>query len=116
MTSIINTFQICGTLLIGTFLVLLAMPKSQLRYFLMEILGWSCTALAALYVFCPIDFIPDFIPVLGWIDDGGALIGAVAAAVTAISARADRQRLLSEQAHDERRLTYSRDDTTKQSS
>ncbi|MDR2299295.1 MAG: DUF1232 domain-containing protein [Comamonas sp.] len=31
------------------------------------------TVLAALYVVSPIDFIPDTIPVLGWLDDG--LIG-----------------------------------------
>lgn len=31
------------------------------------------TVLAALYVVSPIDFIPDAIPVLGWLDDG--LIG-----------------------------------------
>lgn len=31
------------------------------------------TVLAALYVISPIDFVPDAIPVLGWLDDG--LIG-----------------------------------------
>ena len=31
------------------------------------------TLLAALYVISPIDFVPDAIPVLGWLDDG--LIG-----------------------------------------
>ena len=28
------------------------------------------TVLAALYVVSPIDFVSDFIPVLGWLDDG----------------------------------------------
>lgn len=28
------------------------------------------TVLAALYVVSPIDFVPDTIPVLGWLDDG----------------------------------------------
>ena len=31
------------------------------------------TVLAALYVISPIDFIPDALPILGWLDDG--LIG-----------------------------------------
>ncbi|GEQ75409.1 hypothetical protein CTTA_2414 [Comamonas testosteroni] len=31
------------------------------------------TVLAALYIVSPIDFVPDSIPVLGWLDDG--LIG-----------------------------------------
>ena len=28
------------------------------------------TVLAALYVISPVDFVSDFIPVLGWLDDG----------------------------------------------
>lgn len=28
------------------------------------------TVLAALYVISPIDFVPDTIPILGWLDDG----------------------------------------------
>jgi uncharacterized membrane protein YkvA (DUF1232 family) len=36
------------------------------------------------YVVWPIDLIPDFIPVAGWLDDGGAIITAI---MTALSGR-----------------------------
>ncbi|WP_020474153.1 YkvA family protein [Zavarzinella formosa] len=35
--------------------------------------------LSALYVICPIDFIPDVIPVFGWVDDVVAIIIGVKA-------------------------------------
>lgn len=71
MATIIQTFLICGTLIVVAFLVLLSMPKSQLRFFMLEILAWTGTALAGLYILSPIDVIPDFIPIAGWLDDGG---------------------------------------------
>ncbi len=64
MASIIHTFLVCGTLLVVATLVLLSMPQSQLRFFLLEVLGWAGTVLAGLYILCPVDFIPDFIPFL----------------------------------------------------
>lgn len=93
MVSIINNLIFCATALIMALMILLAMPKSMLRCVLLEIAGWAGTVLAGLYILSPIDLIPDFIPVAGWIDDGGALIGGVASAVAALSARSDRNNL-----------------------
>lgn len=36
-----------------------------------------CLILGILYCVCPIDIIPDAIPVAGWIDDGSAIIGII---------------------------------------
>lgn len=33
--------------------------------------------LCLIYVLSPIDFLPDFIPLLGWIDDIGAIVAAI---------------------------------------
>jgi hypothetical protein len=93
VVSIINNIVICGSVLILAFLILLALPKSMLRCVLLEVLGWLGTVLACVYVVSPIDVIPDFIPVLGWIDDGGVLVGGIASAITAICARSDRKSL-----------------------
>ena len=39
--------------------------------------------LALLYILSPIDLIPDFIPVVGWVDDLAVGVGAGAAALSA---------------------------------
>ncbi len=39
--------------------------------------------LAILYIISPIDFIPDAIPVVGWVDDAAVAVGAGAIALGA---------------------------------
>ena len=39
-----------------------------------KILNWILIIILGLYILSPLDFIPDVIPVIGWIDDLGALI------------------------------------------
>jgi len=68
----------CG--LLALFMILLALPQSRLRYYVLRGLGivfFTITGLIALYIISPLDVLPDVIPLLGQIDDGGALAGAI---------------------------------------
>jgi len=50
------------------------------------------TAVGALvYVVCPIDLIPDVIPVVGWLDDVAVVAGAVAALGSALERFLDEE-------------------------
>jgi hypothetical protein len=42
-------------------------------------------ALSAVYVISPIDLIPDFIPVIGWMDDAGVVMLAVTSVPLAVA-------------------------------
>jgi uncharacterized membrane protein YkvA (DUF1232 family) len=93
MVSIIHNMLICGTVLILALMILISLPKSMMRSTLLEVGGWIGVGLAALYVVCPVDFLPDWIPIVGWIDDAGAIIGGITSAALAISARGGRKQL-----------------------
>jgi uncharacterized membrane protein YkvA (DUF1232 family) len=83
----------CATLLALAFMILLALPKSRFRAVVLEIVSWLSLALCAVYTVSPIDLMPDFIPVIGWIDDLGAIGVGLSSLVTAIRARGERRAL-----------------------
>jgi hypothetical protein len=79
----VSCWGCCG--LLALFMILLALPQSRLRYYVLRGLGiafFTMTGLLALYILSPLDALPDVIPVLGQIDDGGALIGAIIAGLS----------------------------------
>lgn len=83
MVEIIRTLMLCGTIILLAFMILIALPKSKFRNFVLQIVGWGMTIFCGVYTVCPIDVIPDFIPGLGFLDDGGAIIGGIASAIMA---------------------------------
>jgi uncharacterized membrane protein YkvA (DUF1232 family) len=58
--------------------VLLAIPQTRLKSTLTECLAWFGFVGASGLVLSPLDLIPDVIPVIGWADDAGYILLALA--------------------------------------
>ena len=72
---------VCGTILAVTFAVLLSLPESKMRDFLMPIIGWIVAIFCGIYCISPIDIVPEAVlGPFGLIDDLGALVTGIAAA------------------------------------
>jgi uncharacterized membrane protein YkvA (DUF1232 family) len=72
------TIGICA--LIALVLVLLAIPQSRFKSTVTEFLAWCGFVGASGFVLSPLDLIPDVIPVIGWADDAGYVLLALACA------------------------------------
>ena len=77
---------VAGGLLL-TLMVCLSLPKSKLREFLTPLVGWALAVGCGIYVISPLDVLPDVIPVIGWMDDVGAIAVGVGSAMAAITAK-----------------------------
>lgn len=95
-STVIAVLIICVTIVIVAFLVLLSLPQSRLRSAIFELLGWGTAGAAAVSIISPIDPIPDFLPVLGQLDDLGALIVGLCSAAFAVYQRQKRNKQLRE--------------------
>lgn len=91
----LRVLVICGSLFFIVMLVPLAMPSSKLRTVGMEIAKWVMCAACVFMIPSPVDVVPDVVPVVGWLDDIGYIVAAIAAARGALAE--GRKRKLYEQ-------------------
>lgn len=73
----IKIAAIVAGIIILVLIILLSLPNSRLRKWLFKIVGSllvGVMVLAMIYIVSPVDALPDVIPLLGQVDDIGALI------------------------------------------
>jgi uncharacterized membrane protein YkvA (DUF1232 family) len=88
--EVVKVFIIGCFAFLALFVVLLALPASRLRSFIMELMAWGTAGASVVYVVSPLDLLPDVIPVLGWGDDLVAVITAIGSVALALQMRRKR--------------------------
>jgi uncharacterized membrane protein YkvA (DUF1232 family) len=92
MTQIVHTAVLVGGGLLGLFMILLALPQSKLKDFLMPIIGWCFALFCGAYILSPADLIPEaIVGPFGLFDDAGALVAGICAARSAMKASKAKQ-------------------------
>ena len=88
MFEMMKLMMLCGTVVVIAFVVLLAMPKSELRSVLMPFVGWAMAIFCGFYAISPIDVMPEAVlGPFGLIDDIGAVVVGINAAKMAMKAK-----------------------------
>jgi uncharacterized membrane protein YkvA (DUF1232 family) len=77
--SFLKTFAICGTVFFVAMMVMLSLPKSQLRSVGLQCIKYALAAGLFLLIPSPVDCLPDVVPGVGWLDDIGYVIAGIAA-------------------------------------
>lgn len=90
--GVIQTMIVCGTAVVVAFVVLLSLPQSKLRAFLLPIVGWCIAILCGIYCISPIDIVPEaLVGPFGLVDDVGAVVAGIAAVRTAMKASKEKE-------------------------
>jgi len=85
--SFLKLLVLIGGINTALFIIFLSLPESKLRGITLHVFGgilYAVTGIWVLYIISPLDLIPDIIPVLGQIDDAGALVLAIFTGISGI--------------------------------
>lgn len=80
LLEIIKIAAIVAGIIIVLLIILLSLPNSPLRKWLLKVVGGlliAVTLFCVVYIVSPVDALPDVLPLIGQVDDIGALITGV---------------------------------------